>query len=75
MVITLDDELATALQKAAEQCDITPEAYALMVLRAKFLNDPPLQPRDQWERRLLELPIDCGVSIPNSALSRDELYD
>jgi len=34
-----------------------------------------LQPRDEWERRLLGLAKDCGVSLPNSAVSSDGLYE
>jgi hypothetical protein len=36
---------------------------------------PSLEPQDEWERRLLAAAVDCGVSLPNSALSSDELYD
>lgn len=36
---------------------------------------PPIQPRDEWERRLLGLAKDCGVSLSNDALSREALYD
>jgi hypothetical protein len=35
----------------------------------------PIVPRDEWERRLLSAASDCGVSLPNSALSSDGLYD
>ena len=35
---------------------------------------PPV-PIDEWERRLFALATDCGVSIPDSALSSDGLYD
>lgn len=34
-----------------------------------------LQPRDEWERGLLEAARDCGVSLPNSALSSEGLYE
>jgi predicted DNA-binding antitoxin AbrB/MazE fold protein len=34
-----------------------------------------LEPRDEWERLLRSLATDCGVSLPNSALGREELYD
>ena len=35
----------------------------------------PVHPQDEWERQLLALAIDCGVSLPDSALSSDELYE
>jgi hypothetical protein len=41
-------------------------------LRAKIEAE---HPRDEWERRLLGLAIDCGVSLPDSAVSSDGLYD
>ncbi len=34
-----------------------------------------VQPRDEWEQRLVALPKDCGVSLPDSALSSEELYE
>jgi hypothetical protein len=33
------------------------------------------EPRDDWERRLREAASDCGVSIPDSALSSEGLYE
>jgi hypothetical protein len=75
MSITLDAELESALKKAAELRGMTPEALALMVLRAKFLNVQAIEPRDEWERKLLALPVDCGVSLPDWAVSREALYD
>ena len=32
-------------------------------------------PRDDWERRLLTIGTDCGVSLSNEALSSEGLYD
>lgn len=36
---------------------------------------PLLAPRDEWERRLRAIGTDCGVSLSDEALSREELYD
>ena len=36
---------------------------------------PPLQPRDEWERRLLSIATDCGVSLSNEAVSSEGLYE
>jgi len=33
------------------------------------------QPRDDWERRILAMGRDCGVSLSDEALSREEIYD
>ena len=41
--------------------------------------EPPVpaapQPKDQWERELLDFAKKCGVSLPNSALTSESLYD
>jgi predicted DNA-binding antitoxin AbrB/MazE fold protein len=34
-----------------------------------------LEPRDEWERKLLEAATDCGVSLSNEALSSEGLYE
>jgi hypothetical protein len=47
--------------------------------RERFVIDfrpaPPIQPQDEWERRLLAVAKDCGVSLPDSAVSSEGLYD
>ena len=75
MVITLDPELDRVLREAARQQGIAPETLALNVLRARFLGAATLQPRDEWERGLLAAARDCGVSLPNAAVSSEGLYD
>ncbi len=76
MVITLGPELETALSDLAVKRGVPPESLALDVLRDRFLADSTqLQPCDDWERGLLEAAQDCGVSLSDSALSSDGLYD
>jgi hypothetical protein len=75
MVITLDPELESALNEVARHKGVAPEVLALNVLRERILSMHVLVPRDEWERGLLELALDCGVSLSNEALSREELYD
>lgn len=76
MVITLDPELAMALNEQARRHGVTPEALALDALRERFIAaGSPVQPQDEWERRLLGVATDCGVSLPHSALSSDGLYE
>jgi hypothetical protein len=76
MVITLGPELEAALKEAARQRGVAPEMLALNALRERFLDTAArLQPRDEWERGLLEAARDCGVSLPDSALSSEGLYD
>jgi hypothetical protein len=76
MVITLDPDLESALNELASRQGVAPEVVALSTLRAHLLGNPKsVCPRDEWERRLLALARPCGVSLPNSALSREALYE
>jgi hypothetical protein len=76
MVITLGPDLEAALTDLARKQGVAPEVLAVNALRERFLRPPPpIEPRDEWERRLLEAATDCGVSLSNEALSREELYD
>jgi hypothetical protein len=75
MVITLDRELELALNELARQRGVAPEVLAINVLRERLLATAALQPRDEWERGLLAVARDCGVSLPDSALSSEALYD
>lgn len=75
MVITPDPELEAALTAAAQKQGVAPADLALQALRQKFLPRPlPFEPRDEWERRLLAIGRDCGVSLPDSAFLAEELY-
>lgn len=75
MVISVGPELEGALKEQARRQGIGPEVLALNVLRERFLVDAQLQPRDEWERGLLEAARDWCVSLPDSALSSEGLYD
>ena len=72
MVLNLDPPLEAALAEQAKKQGVEPEALALSFLRSKFLR---VEPIDEWERRLFSAAVDCGVSPPDSALTREELYD
>ncbi len=75
MVITLGPDLEAALSDAARKEGVSPEVLALNALRERFLGHAELQPRDDWERGLLEAARECGVSLPDWALSSEGLYD
>ena len=53
---------------------VAPEVLALSTLPARFLS-AALQPRDEWERRLLSLATDCGVSLSDWAVSSEGIYE
>jgi len=75
MVLTLPPNLEAALSEQARRQGIAPEALALDVLHRHLIPAAPPAPADEWERRLLGAASDCGVSLPNEALSREALYD
>jgi hypothetical protein len=76
MIIHLPPQLEAALREQAERQGIAPEILALDVLRDRLLPGAlPVEPQDDWERSLFEAAIDCGVSVPHSALSSEELYE
>ena len=80
MTITLTSDLeSVVLQKARDQ-NTTPEAIVLGAVREK-LGIPHSsrraipEPRDDWERRLLNIGTPCGVAVNDEALSSEGLYD
>ena len=76
MVITLGPELESALNEQAKKQGVALEDLALKALRERFLAPtPPIQPRDEWERSLLGAATDCGVSLSDSAVSSEGLYE
>jgi hypothetical protein len=75
MVITLEPDLEAALSEVARRQGVAPEALAVNTLRERFLVAASPQPRDEWERRLLGIAKDCGVSLPDQDISREALYE
>jgi len=77
MVINLNAELEAALTELAQRRGMAPELLAIEALRDRFLpkHPKPVEPRDEWERRLFEAATDCGVSLSNEAVSSEGLYD
>jgi hypothetical protein len=76
MVIPLEPDLESALNDLAHQQGVAPEVLVLNALRERFLTPAlRIQPRDEWERRLLAIASDCGVSLSNEAVSSEGLYE
>ena len=73
MTITIPPPLESALATQARRRGVAPEELALDVLSRQLLPVPPTSD-DEWERRLFGAALDCGVSVPDSALSSDGLY-
>ncbi len=76
MVITLPPELESALNEMARRRGVAPEILALDVLRDR-LNAlrRMVEPRDEWERLVIQTGTNCGVSPPHEALSSEGLYE
>lgn len=67
MVITLGPDLEAALNEQARRRGVTAEVVVLDTPREHFiLPEPPVQPQDEWERRLLGLANHCGVYFPTA---------
>ena len=76
MVVTLGPELEAALQEQARRQGVGPEVLALNTLRERFLGTAILlPPQDEWERGLRGLAKNCGVSLSDSAVSSEGLYE
>lgn len=75
MTLTLPPQLESALTDQARRRGVAPEALVVDVLTRQLLPPAPPVPADEWERRLFAAAVDCGVSVPHTALSSDGLYD
>jgi hypothetical protein len=74
MVLNLGPELESVLNEAASRQGVTAEELAINALKERFV-PRRIQPRDDWERLLLETASDCGVSLSNEAVSSEGIYD
>lgn len=75
MVVNLSPELQAAIDEMAKRQGVSPESLVLSIVRERVLPVAPIEPRDEWERQLLAIATDCGISLPNSAVSSEGLYD
>jgi predicted transcriptional regulator len=76
LVINLPPELAGSLQELARQTGITPEDLVVEALRDRLGWKPAvIEPRDEWERLLLQIGTPCGVSLSDEDLSRERIYE
>jgi predicted transcriptional regulator len=76
LLISLPPELENALNEVARQKGITPEALVVDALRDRLgAITGAIEPRDDWERLILQAGTNCGVSLPHEALSSEGLYE
>jgi hypothetical protein len=76
MVIPLTPELEAALNELARRQGVAPEVLAINVLRDRLIAlTGTIEPRDEWERMLLQVATNCGGSLPHDVLSSEGLYE
>ena len=79
MTITLTPDIEKGLKLRARELGKAPEVLALEKLRLEFGGADgrnfPFEPQDEWERRLLDIGKDCGISLSNEAVSSEGLYE
>jgi predicted DNA-binding antitoxin AbrB/MazE fold protein len=46
-----------------------------LTVNTKLADSSKSSPPDQWERLVLGLAMDCGISLPDSAVSSEGLYE
>ena len=76
MTITLSPEVQAALERESRQQGTTPESLVMAALCEKFAL--PLiapQAQDDWEKLVLGIGTDCGVSLSHEALSSEGVYE
>jgi predicted transcriptional regulator len=76
MVIKLTPELEAALNELARRRGVAPEVLALDALRDRLIAmTRVVEPRDEWERLVIQAGTNCGISLPHEALSSEGLYE
>ena len=80
MTITLTPDLEKVVLQKARDRHTTPETVVLDAIREKLGVETsplarPLEPRDDWETRLLRVGTPCGVSVSDEVLSSEGLYE
>jgi hypothetical protein len=76
LVISVPPELERALNALARQQGVAPEDLVVDVLRDRLAAPTgTIEPCDDWERLILQAGTNCGVSLPDEALSSEGLYE
>lgn len=76
MTVQLDSGLEARIRAEAERLGIHPHGLALQALYERFPNPIPTAAEVEARMaRLRALAQDCGVSLPNEALTSEALYD
>jgi predicted transcriptional regulator len=76
LVISLPPDLERALSELARRSGVAPEDLVVDALRDRLsVQEGAIEPRDAWERLILDAGTNCGVSLPDEALGIEGLYE
>lgn len=81
MTITLTPDIEAAVAEQARQQGKTLEGLVIeavlekLALTSEGTKGYDLKPRDEWERRILGIGIDAGVSLTDEQLTREAMYE
>jgi hypothetical protein len=75
MIIHVSKGVAGALSARASEQNVTPKELVHRILSEHLAQRAPfdLTPRDEWERLLMGIGLDCGVSLTD--VSRETIYE
>jgi hypothetical protein len=76
MTITLTPDLEREVIERARHDGLPPEQFAIQALRERFnLPAEPSLSQVEWKRLVRSIGKPRGVSLPDEAFSREDLYD
>jgi len=76
MVVTLTPELEADLNELARRRGVAVEILVLDAVRDWLMAaSKVVKPTDEWESLILQAGTNCGVSLPQEAVSSDGLYE
>ena len=75
MTVTVPPSLESAFVEQARRKGVDPDSLAAEIFLRHLRRTSTPVPQDEWERGLLAAAIDCGISLPNSALGSEGIYE
>lgn len=76
MQIDLNADWMAALEKFAAEKGVSPkDAVKIILSRTLGPYMPPFVPKNDWERRLLAMGTNCGVSLTDEQVGREYIYE
>jgi hypothetical protein len=76
VVIKRTPELESDLSELARRRGVATEVLVLGALRDWLISvSNAVMPKDEWESRILQAATNCGISLPDEAVSSERLYE